>query len=244
MDSDFLRLARRVKAIEAAQTATAAGGTADGTAGETTAMTRMTGEMLLWPGAAAPEGWLLCDGAEVSRTEQAALFAVIGTAYGSGDGSATFNLPNLKGRVAAGRDSGDASFETMGLSGGEKAHTLTADEMPGHTHAQNSHTHGSGTLSAAAGGGHRHSLYWPSNDRYVSLSSANGGGDYHASGYATGYSSSAVYDQSLIAKDVDGHTHSMTGAISAATPTNQNAGGGGGHNNLPPYVVLNYIIKT
>jgi len=239
MDSDFLRLARRVKAIEAAQTA---GGTESGTM--EAAAARITGEMLLWPGADAPKGWLLCDGAAVSRTEYAALFAVIGTAYGSGDGSATFNLPNLMGRVAAGYDVADASFAALGLAGGEKAHTLTAGEMPSHTHVQNSHTHGSGTLAAASGGGHRHQLYWPSNDRYVSLSSANGGGDYHSSGYSTGYSSSAVYDQSLIAKDVDGHTHSMTGAMSAATPTNQNAGGGGGHNNLPPYVVLNYIIKA
>ena len=62
------------------------------------------GMVLPFAGAAAPEGFLLCDGSAVSRTTYGDLFAAIGTAYGAGDGSTTFNLPDLRGRVAAGRE--------------------------------------------------------------------------------------------------------------------------------------------
>ena len=83
----------------------------------------------------APTNWLVCDGSAVSRTTYANLFAVIGTSFGSGDGSTTFNLPNLKGRVAVGQDTSDTSFDTIGETGGEKTHTLTIQEMPVHNHA-------------------------------------------------------------------------------------------------------------
>ncbi len=83
----------------------------------------------------APANWLICDGSAVSRTSYADLFAVIGTKYGEGDGSTTFNLPNLKGRVPVGLDGGDTDFNTIGKTGGEKKHTLTTDEMPNHKHS-------------------------------------------------------------------------------------------------------------
>lgn len=82
----------------------------------------------------APANWLICDGSAVSRTSYADLFAVIGTKYGEGDGSTTFNLPNLKGRVPVGLDGGDTDFNVIGKIGGEKTHILTADEMPKHSH--------------------------------------------------------------------------------------------------------------
>jgi microcystin-dependent protein len=62
------------------------------------------GVVVAFAGSAAPNGWLICDGSAVSRTTYAALFAAIATAYGSGDGSTTFNLPDLRGRVAVGKD--------------------------------------------------------------------------------------------------------------------------------------------
>lgn len=82
----------------------------------------------------APANWLICDGSAVSRTSYADLFAVIGTKYGEGDGSTTFNLPNLKGRVPVGLDSDDTDFNTIGKTGGEKTHQLTINEMPSHNH--------------------------------------------------------------------------------------------------------------
>ena len=81
-----------------------------------------------------PNGWLLCDGRAVSRTEYAELFKAIGTKHGSGDGSTTFNLPNPKGRTLVGKDSSDTDFNELGKTGGEKTHTLTVDEMPSLTY--------------------------------------------------------------------------------------------------------------
>ncbi|MDA0179025.1 tail fiber protein [Solirubrobacter phytolaccae] len=81
----------------------------------------------------APTGWLLCDGAAVSRTTYAALFAAIGTAYGAGNGFSTFNLPDLRGRVPVGVDGSanrqDAN-DALGSAGGAQKHTLTALELP------------------------------------------------------------------------------------------------------------------
>jgi microcystin-dependent protein len=83
---------------------------------------------------AASSGWLECDGSAVSRETYDSLFAAIGTAYGSGDGSTTFNLPNIKGKVIVGYDSAQTEFDSIGKSGGEKTHQLTIDEMPRHNH--------------------------------------------------------------------------------------------------------------
>ena len=85
-----------------------------------------------------PEGYLLCDGSAISRTTYADLFSVIGTTYGEGDGTTTFNLPNLKGRVPIGKDEADTDFDVLGETGGEKTHTLTVNEMPSHIHSMNS----------------------------------------------------------------------------------------------------------
>ena len=92
------------------------------------------GSMIPYGKDTPPTNWLMCDGSEVSRTTYADLFAVIGTSYGSGNGSTTFNLPNKKGKVSVGLDSNDTDFNSIGKTGGEKTHTLTIDEMPSHNH--------------------------------------------------------------------------------------------------------------
>ena len=84
--------------------------------------------------ATAPAGYLVENGAVVSRTTYADLFAVIGTTYGAGDGSTTFNLPDSRGRLGVNLSPTDAEFNTIGETYGEKAHTLTILEMPIHTH--------------------------------------------------------------------------------------------------------------
>jgi microcystin-dependent protein len=94
-----------------------------------------TGTLIMWAGGTTPpSGYLLCDGSAVSRASFAELFAVIGTTYGAGDGSTTFNLPNLQGRVPVGFDSGQTEFDAMGETGGAKTHTLTVSEIPSHSH--------------------------------------------------------------------------------------------------------------
>ena len=67
-----------------------------------------------------PNGYMFCDGSAISRTTYSELFSLIGTSYGSGDGSTTFNLPNLKGRVQVGIDTNDTDFNTIGKTGGSK----------------------------------------------------------------------------------------------------------------------------
>jgi microcystin-dependent protein len=93
-----------------------------------------SGIIVSYGGAVAPTGWLLCQGQAVSRTTYTNLFAVLGESYGAGDGSTTFNLPNLKGKIAVGYDSTQTEFDALGETGGAKTHTLTVDEMPEHSH--------------------------------------------------------------------------------------------------------------
>lgn len=85
------------------------------------------------------DGWLLCDGTAVSRTTYASLFAQIGTRYGAGDGSTTFNLPDLRGRscIGAGTGSQGGTLTTRDISTkyiGEESHTMTESELVAHTH--------------------------------------------------------------------------------------------------------------
>ena len=92
---------------------------------------KIAGVILAYAGATAPTGYLLCQGQEVSRTTYAALFAAIGTTYGAGDGSTTFNVPDLIERVPMGAGSMDGHDETpLGTMGGEKMHQLTNEELP------------------------------------------------------------------------------------------------------------------
>lgn len=99
-----------------------------------------TGTVSAFAGSAAPTGYALCDGSAVNRTAQAALFSVIGTTYGSGDSSTTFNLPDLRGRVIAGLGESllGATADTLGEDNGAiadtKEHTLIEAEMPSHSH--------------------------------------------------------------------------------------------------------------
>ena len=115
-----------------------------------------TGAVIPYAGSAAPTGWLLCDGGSsgISRTTYAALFAVIGTTYGSGDGSTTFNVPDLRGRVPAGKDNmggiaanllsasvSGVAGATLGAKGGSQSLTSHNHFQDSHNHIQNQHNH-------------------------------------------------------------------------------------------------------
>lgn len=118
-------------------------------------------------GTVAPSGWLLCFGQAISRVTYAALFAVIGTAYGVGDGSTTFNIPDFRGRVGAGQDdmggvsanrltvAGGLDGDVLGGVGGAETVALSIANLAAHTHAGPSHTH-TGTTDYA--GDHAHSF--------------------------------------------------------------------------------------
>lgn len=92
------------------------------------------GATIEWHSDIVPENWLLCNGQAVSRTDYPELFNVLGVKYGEGDGSTTFNLPDVQGKVAVGKDENDSDFNEIGKVGGEKEHTLTIAEMPSHSH--------------------------------------------------------------------------------------------------------------
>ena len=93
---------------------------------------------MIMPGAmtGSVDGWLICRGQAVSRTEYSELFNAIGTTYGSGDGSTTFNIPNIAGKMIIGYDPNDTDFSTIGGTGGSKTHTMTLEELAEHDHIQ------------------------------------------------------------------------------------------------------------
>lgn len=93
------------------------------------------GSTIPFAAAAAPTGWLLCNGSTVSRTTYAVLFSVIGVTWGIGDGTTTFGLPDLQGRVVIGAGAGTGlTARTLAGTGGAETHLLTVAEMPAHTH--------------------------------------------------------------------------------------------------------------
>ena len=109
------------------------------------------GSMIMFGGAVAPTGWLFCDGAAVSRETYAALFAAIGTTWGAGDGSTTFNLPDARGRSAMGAGQGSGlTARTLGTTLGEESHALTANENGTHSHVETATTSPDGAGSVRA----------------------------------------------------------------------------------------------
>ena len=109
----------------------------------------MAGEIKMWAGNKIPDGWLLCDGSEISKTKYPKLYAAIGNLWGTPNSSSNFKLPNLNGKVPVGYNSSDTDFDTVGKMGGEKTHTLTVDEIPSHRHQQyGPYSTGKGSSSA------------------------------------------------------------------------------------------------
>lgn len=167
-----------------------------------------TGSLSAFAGSSAPNGWLLCNGSSVATSDYPDLFAIIGYTYG-GSGS-SFSLPNLKGRIPVGQDATQTEFDTLGETGGSKTHTLTTNEMPGHTHGGSTTTDGS----------HSHTYNdFPNSNQDL------------AQGTYTFRRAPSTASTSTAGS----HSHTITTSTT---------GGGLAHNNLQPYVVVNWIIKT
>lgn len=186
-------------------------------------------------GLTEPAGWVFMNGQALLRVgAAAALFAAIGTTYGAGDGSTTFNVPDTCGRVTAGQDdmggvasknrltglAGGVDGDVLGAAGGAESHQLTTAQLASHTHAN-------GTLSGNtnSAGNHTHTL---AGNTVVSS----------AGGFEGLGSGSNNHDVNPVTTTAGAHTHTVTisGAMAAA-------GTDTAHNNVQPTIICNKIIK-
>ena len=177
-----------------------------------------SGVIIAFAGADAPEDWLLCNGAAVDRTEYASLFSVIDTTFGVGNGNTTFNLPDLRGRFPLGLDNmGNLSADRV-----TAAEADTRGESGGaETHTLTidempTHSHGVDHINAPSSGGGLRALEAGGTNRHDDILTSNANEDFRG--------------------PVSGDT---VGGLFI-----KNRGGGSSHNNMPPYLSLNYIIKT
>lgn len=194
------------------------------------------GAMMPYAGITVPpgSGWLLCYGQAISRTAYAALFAAIGTTYGNGDGVSTFNIPDLCGRVVAGKDNmGGVSNnrltspldgDVLGATGGNEGTSLTAANLPPHYHDvflnDPGHNHG-----------------WGKNGDV--LSGAFGAGSptaYTSGGY---FDNTEIKTTGITVRDTSGG-----GGNANRTSTVGSTMTGTAHSNVQPTLIANYIIYT
>jgi microcystin-dependent protein len=173
-----------------------------------------TGAGMPWFAAAAPTGFLLCDGTAVSRTTYSALFALIATTYGAGDGSTTFNLPDMRGRVPTGfaASGGHSDVATLGLNDG----VALASRRPKHN-----------STNGLTLPNHAHSI---SSDSAVKVMPPGSGGVF--------LTQSAEHSDLNVASMTVGNPTSLPAIGGTIGP------GGTAANDAPSYLVINWIIKT
>jgi len=201
------------------------------------------GTIMPYVGSTAPTGWLLCQGQAVSSTTYPKLAAECGTKFGTAP-AGQFRLPDLKGRVIAGLDSGQTEFDTIGKTGGAKSVTLTTSNMPAHTHSVPNHvhtgtvsgltvsglsastaadhSHGTGTYAISGNGTHSH-LVIVDNNQFVNTvttttnSNTSGGGSLvRVSDVNTTKSGGTGYTAAIVAGTDGNHTHSFSGTSASA----------------------------
>lgn len=193
------------------------------------------GIVVPYAGATAPAGWQLCDGTAISRATYATLFTLIGTTYGAGDGSTTFNVPDLRSRFVAGKGTATWS-DALNETGGSKDAVAVA-----HTHTSTDHSHTwSGTTSGQSAS-HTHA----GNDNgfvYWSNSYGSGWAAWPEAGSVVALS----WQASTGSASAD-HTHTYSGTTSGAstgnTTASQSPTSTATDTNLPPYLTLNHIIR-
>jgi microcystin-dependent protein len=200
-----------------------------------------------YAGSTAPTDWQLCYGQAISRTTYSSLFAIISTTYGVGDGSTTFNVPDLRGRTIAGidnmggTDAGRLSTaNTLGTSTGVETVTLTSAQsgVPPHGHANTATFSGSFSGTAGTTGNdspdHTHNTTWDGAGV-----GAGGISIWGLQGNTNGKASSGASAR---------HAHSFTpagsisGSVTMNNVNNAVANAASAHTNMQPTMVLNYII--
>jgi microcystin-dependent protein len=205
-----------------------------------------TGSVLPFAGSNPPPGFFVCDGSAISRLTYAYLFEIIGTTYGVGDGSTTFNIPNLKGRVVVCIDSSQSEFDTLGETGGTKVETLTIDQMPSHNHGgitqsagvhnhpitDKQHTHTSNATGATSIGGNGFGLAYSDGEDTMNAATNSTAGEPNLYATVAALNINSSFTGITETENAGSHQHVI-----------DSQGGGQSHNNLQPYFVLNYIIR-
>jgi microcystin-dependent protein len=227
--------------------------TSDRAAADLLNMLIPTGTVLSFAGTVAPTGFSLCNGASLLRTAFPALFAVIGTTYGSVDGT-HFNLPDLLGRVVVGAGNGSGlNAKPLAVKSGVESVALTTAQMP-------THRHGGATGTGATGGGtsgshdvaHGHTIPGSGGMAVTdaSLTAANiypavqvSGATAIAPGHTPALLANAVQRWGAVNAATAPHQHSVP-ALSVPALAINNEGGGGTHDNMMPYTALNAIIRN
>lgn len=129
----------------------------------------------MYGGSTVPTGWLECTGSAVSRALYANLFTAIGTTWGAGDGSTTFNLPDLRGRTPIGVGTGSGlTARTLGGTGGAETHVLATSEIPSHQHGATSVQF----LNQPGAGGTANVVGGTATNAQANTAAAGGGGSH------------------------------------------------------------------
>lgn len=196
-----------------------------------------------------PDGsfWVLTNGGTYSRTTYAAAFAIIGTVFGAGDGSTTFNVPDTRGRALVGAGAGAGlTSRALAAMGGEENHVLSTAELASHGHSINDpgHAHGVGDP------GHNHGVNDPGHYHQMQMDlGGSGSGDGRSVRYGSTLGTGPVGSQNQPVF-LDGTNISLNasatgiGIAAAATGVSANSTGSGtGHNNMQPFLAVNHLIR-
>lgn len=198
------------------------------------------GTIFLFTGNTLPQNTLVCDGSAVSREDYASLFNVIGTTYGPGDGSTTFNLPNLCNRLVIGA----SQNYQFGTTGGEETHTLLGTELP--THAHEVPTHGHANTLAFSMPSLSHTVSQQPSYTYTSLNDSlqrRNGNQYARSPYKNKTSAAMSRSSNVSVDDHASAACTVSGGISDCPAFDTElAGTSQPHDNMMPYLTLTYLI--
>jgi microcystin-dependent protein len=198
-----------------------------------------TGSLVMWPSSVIPTDWKLCNGDAISRTTFATLYSLIGTTFGVGDGTTTFNLPNYKNRMPYGADT-----VAVGATGGSANAIVVSHTHTGTTDLPNQgHTHAFSGTTGGQSAGHNHSALDPAGGTYQNVGGLFGS-DYNFGAY--GSTANGTYVTGPNSVD---HNHAFSGTTGDISQghvhpfTTASAGSSGTNANLPPYLGINFIIK-
>ena len=197
------------------------------------------GKIQPWGKATAPAGYVLCDGAAISRTDYADLFAVVGTTYGTGNGSTTFNVPQLQGKMPQGYD---GNTYNLAGTGGANTVTVAVTNNQAATNATNQSVTVTGSISntsltTAQLASHSHG---PSRNA-LDLTPTGGSFPVQVGGNREFGVSPTANEGSGTAHN---HAHTLTGTLTGNITTSLTGTvTAAGTNSFSPFVVVNYIIK-